>query len=329
MMDAGVQIKKPVAGVAMGLITDAERPNDRYAILTDILGDEDHLGDMDFKVTGTADGITATQMDIKVDGLSYDVLEKALEQARQGRIHIMGEMMKTISEPREDYKPFVPRIEQLRIASEFIGAVIGKGGETIQKIQKETGAVITITEEPLPGGGSEGVVDVASNDKEAMQKALDWIKGICAVPEAGTTYHGRVVSILEFGAFVEILPGKEGLLHVSEIAWEKTEKVEDVLKVGDEVDVKLLEIDAKTGKMRLSMRALTPKPEGYVEPERKPRNNDRGPRRDSDKRDGERRGGNEHRPERRGNDRRNLRHSFTPKQENEAPALEEPKEELF
>ncbi|MCQ2175575.1 MAG: polyribonucleotide nucleotidyltransferase [Bacteroidales bacterium] len=329
LMDAGVQIKKPVAGVAMGLITDAERPNDRYAILTDILGDEDHLGDMDFKVTGTADGITATQMDIKVDGLSYDVLEKALEQARQGRIHIMGEMMKTISEPREDYKPFVPRIEQLRIASEFIGAVIGKGGETIQKIQKETGAVITITEEPLPGGGSEGVVDVASNDKEAMQKALDWIKGICAVPEAGTTYHGRVVSILEFGAFVEILPGKEGLLHVSEIAWEKTEKVEDVLKVGDEVDVKLLEIDAKTGKMRLSMRALTPKPEGYVEPERKPRNNDRGPRRDSDKRDGERRGGNEHRPERRGNDRRNLRHSFTPKQENEAPALEEPKEELF
>ena len=162
-----------------------------------------------------------------------------------------------------------------------------------------------------------------------MQKALDWIKGICAVPEAGTTYHGRVVSILEFGAFVEILPGKEGLLHVSEIAWVKAEKVEDVLKVGDEVDVKLLEIDAKTGKMRLSMRALTPKPEGYVEPERKPRNNDRGPRRDSDKRDGERRGGNEHRPERRGNDRRNLRRPFTPKQENEAPAFEEPKEELF
>ena len=329
LMDAGVQIKKPVAGVAMGLITDAERPNDRYAILTDILGDEDHLGDMDFKVTGTADGITATQMDIKVDGLSYDVLEKALEQARQGRIHIMGEMMKTISEPREDYKPFVPRIEQLRIASEFIGAVIGKGGETIQKIQKETGAVITITEEPLPGGGSEGVVDVASNDKEAMQKALDWIKGICAVPEAGTTYHGKVVSILEFGAFVEILPGKEGLLHVSEIAWEKTEKVEDVLKVGDEVDVKLLEIDAKTGKMRLSMRALTPKPEGYVEPERKPRNNDRGPRRDSDRRDGERRGGNEHRPERRGSDRRNLRRTFTPKQENDNLGFEEPKEELF
>ena len=285
LMDAGVKIRKPVAGVAMGLITDETHPNDRYAILTDILGDEDHLGDMDFKVVGTADGITATQMDIKVDGLSYDVLEKALEQARQGRMHIMGEMLKTLPTPREDYKPFVPRIEQIRIAAEFIGAVIGKGGETIQKIQKETGTVITITEEPLPGGGTEGVVDVASNDKEAMQKALDWIKGICAVPEVGETYHGKVVSILEFGAFIEILPGKEGLLHISEIAWGKTEKVEDVLKVGDEVDVKLLEIDAKNGKMRLSMRALTPKPEGYVEPERRPRpeRGDRGPRRDGDR----------------------------------------------
>ena len=301
LMDAGVQIKKPVAGVAMGLITDEVNPNDRYAILTDILGDEDHLGDMDFKVVGTADGITATQMDIKVDGLSYEVLEKALEQARQGRMHIMGEMLKTLPAPREDYKPFVPRIEQIRIAAEFIGAVIGKGGETIQKIQKETGTVITITEEPLPGGGTEGVVDVASNDKEAMQKALDWIKGICAVPEVGTVYHGKVVSILEFGAFVEILPGKEGLLHISEIAWNKTEKVEDVVNVGDEIDVKLLEIDAKTGKMRLSMRALTPKPEGYVEPERRPRpagdrgprrEGDRGPRRDGDRgprRDGDRR----------------------------------------
>ncbi len=301
-MDAGVKIKKPVAGVAMGLITDEIHPNDRYAILTDILGDEDHLGDMDFKVTGTADGITATQMDIKVDGLSYDVLAKALEQARQGRLHIMGEMMKTISEPREDYKPFVPRIEQLRVAAEFIGAIIGKGGETIQKIQKETGTTITITEEPIPGTNlTEGVVDVASNDKEAMQKALDWIKGICAVPEAGQTYHGKVVSILEFGAFVEILPGKEGLLHVSEIAWTKTEKVEDVLSVGDEVDVKLLEIDAKTGKMRLSMRALTEKPEGYVEPERRPR--PQGDRKD-DRRGGERRGGNDRRGGDRG-DRRN------------------------
>ena len=292
LMDAGVKIKKPVAGVAMGLITDAERPNDRYAILTDILGDEDHLGDMDFKVTGTKDGITATQMDIKVDGLSYEVLEKALEQARQGRMHIMGEMLKVIPEPRADYKPFVPRIVQLRIASEFIGAVIGKGGETIQKIQKETGTVINIDEEPIPGTNmTEGVVDIASDNAENMQKALDWIKGICAVPEVGQVYHGKVVSILEFGAFIEIMPGKEGLLHVSEIAWTKTEKVEDVLAVGDEVDVKLLEYDPKAGKMRLSMRALTEKPEGYVEPERRPR----GPRREGKdgKEGGRREGGRE------------------------------------
>ena len=279
LMDAGVKIKKPVAGVAMGLITDKDRPNDRYAILTDILGDEDHLGDMDFKVTGTADGITATQMDIKVDGLSYDVLAKALEQARQGRLHIMGEMMKTISEPREDYKPFVPRIKQIEIESDFIGAVIGKGGETIQKIQKETGTTITITEDTER---HKGIVDIFSADRDALDKALAWIEGICAVPEVGTVYHGKVVSILDFGAFVEILPGKEGLLHVSEIAWEKTENVADVLKVGDEVDVKLLEIDEKSGKMRLSMRALQDKPEGYVEPERRPR----GPR---DDRKGDRR----------------------------------------
>lgn len=301
LMDAGVKIKKPVAGVAMGLITDKDRPNERYAILTDILGDEDHLGDMDFKVTGTKDGITATQMDIKVDGLSYDVLEKALEQARQGRMHIMGEMMKTISEPREDYKPFVPRIVQIRVSGEFIGAIIGKGGETIQKIQKETGTVITITEENT-NGVSEGVVDIFGQDKESMDMALNWIKGICAVPEPGQVYHGKVVSILEFGAFVEILPGKEGLLHISEIDWNKTEKVEDVLNVGDEVDVKLLEIDSKTGKMRLSRRVLLEKPEGFVEPERKPRTprdnnrgndrrdnrrddrrNDRGPRRDNNR----------------------------------------------
>ena len=345
LMDAGVKIKKPVAGVAMGLITDAERPNDRYAILTDILGDEDHLGDMYFKVTGTADGITATQMDIKVDGLSYEVLAKALEQARQGRIHIMGEMLKTIAEPREDYKPFVPRIEQIRIPAEFIGAVIGKGGETIQKIQKETGATINIEEVPIPGTNiTEGVVDVASADKEAMQKALEWIKGICAVPEAGQTYHGKVVSILDFGAFVEILPGKEGLLHVSEIAWTKTEKVEDVLTVGQEVDVKLLEIDAKTGKMRLSMRALTEKPEGYVEPK-----SSRGPRREGGSDKGERRGGDRgerrdgnrgerHGNDRRGNDRgdrqdRGERRNFAPRRE-QAPApqaddYKEPVDELY
>ena len=277
LMDAGVKIKKPVAGIAMGLITDEKDPNNRYAILSDILGDEDHLGDMDFKVTGTKDGITATQMDIKVDGLSYEVLEKALEQARQGRLHIMGEMMKCISEPRADYKPFVLRIIQIRIPGDFIGAVIGKGGEVIQKIQKETGTTITITEE-----NSEGVVDIFGENKEAMDKALEWIKGICAMPEVGEVYHGKVVSILEFGAFVEILPGKEGLLHISELDWGKTDKVEDVLNIGDEVDVKLLEIDEKTGKMRLSRRALLPKPEGYVEPERRPRpQGDRAPRRDS------------------------------------------------
>ena len=281
LMDSGLKLKKPVAGIAMGLISD--KKTGKFVVLSDILGDEDHLGDMDFKVTGTKDGITATQMDIKVDGLSYDVLERALEQARQGRLHIMGEMMKTISEPRAEYKEFVPRMVQIRVAGEFIGAIIGKGGETIQKIQRETGTTITITEEQV-NGVSEGVVDIFGLDKESMDKALNWINGITAVPEVGTVYHGKIVSILEFGAFVEILPGKEGLLHVSEIAWEKTEKVEDVLHVGDEVDVKLLEIDEKTGKMRLSRKALLEKPEGYVEPERKPRG-DRGPRRDNDRRD--------------------------------------------
>jgi polyribonucleotide nucleotidyltransferase len=300
LMDAGVKIKKPVAGVAMGLITDKENPNDRYAILTDILGDEDHLGDMDFKVTGTKDGITATQMDIKVDGLSYDVLERALEQARQGRLHIMGEMMKTMSEPREDYKEFVPRIVQLRVPGEFIGAIIGKGGETIQKIKRETGTTVTITESN-ENGVSEGIVDIFGENKESMDKAIDWINGITAVPEVGTTYKGKIVSILEFGAFVEILPGKEGLLHVSEIDWKKTEKVEDVLNIGDEVEVKLLEIDAKSGKMRLSRKALLEKPEGYVEPERKPRGDrgDRAPRRD-DRRGNDR---GQRRDDRRGNDR--------------------------
>ncbi len=320
LMDAGVKIKKPVAGVAMGLITDADKPNERYAILTDILGDEDHLGDMDFKVTGTKDGITATQMDIKVDGLSYEVLAKALEQARLGRMHIMGEMMKTISEPREDYKPFVPRIVQIRVPGEFIGAIIGKGGEVIQKIQRETGTVVTITEEQN-NGVSEGVVDIFGDNKECMDKALAWINGICAVPEVGAVYHGKVVSILEFGAFVEILPGKEGLLHISELDWKKTEKVEDVLAVGDEVDVKLLEIDAKTGKMRLSRRALMEKPEGYVEPERKPR-----PSGDRDRRD-DRRGGDrrDSRGPRRDGDRRDDRRGD--RRDNRGPRRDAPKPE--
>ena len=322
LMDAGVKISKPVAGVAMGLITDAEKPNERYAILTDILGDEDHLGDMDFKVTGTKDGITATQMDIKVDGLSYEVLAKALEQARQGRMHIMGEMLKTISEPRADYKPFVPRIIQIRVPGEFIGAIIGKGGEVIQKIQRETGTVVTITEEQN-NGVSEGVVDIFGDNKEAMDKALAWINGICAVPEVGATYHGKVVSILEFGAFVEILPGKEGLLHISELDWKKTDKVEDVLSVGDEVDVKLLEIDAKTGKMRLSRRALLEKPEGYVEPERKPRSSSDKPRRDSDRRDNKAPRRDDRRGDRR--DSKGPRREFrqdAPKAEDETPNTE-------
>lgn len=266
LMDSGIKLKKPVAGIAMGLISDSK--SGKYAILSDILGDEDHLGDMDFKVAGTKDGITATQMDIKVDGLSYDVLERALEQARQGRMHIMGEMMKCISEPRADLKPHAPRIVQITVPGEFIGAIIGKGGEVIQNIQKTTGTVVTITEDTQR---EVGVVDIFGTNKESMDKALEWIKGITAVPEVGQVYKGKVVSILEFGAFVEILPGKEGLLHISEIDWKKLDKVEDVLHIGDEVEVKLLEIDSKTGKMRLSRRALIEKPEGYVEPQRRPR----------------------------------------------------------
>ena len=270
LMDAGVKLKKPVSGIAMGLITD--EGNKKFAILSDILGDEDHLGDMDFKVTGTRDGITATQMDIKVDGLPYEVLEQALEQARQGRMHIMDEMMKTISEPRADYKPHVPRIIQITIPQDFIGAVIGTGGQLIQEIQKTTGTTITITEE-----GEYGIVDIFGENKEGMDAALATIKAITTVPEVGKVYTGKVISILEFGAFVEILPGKEGLLHVSELDWKKVDKVEDIVKVGEQVTVKLLEIDERSGKMRLSRKALIEKPEGYVEPERKPRpaNNDR------------------------------------------------------
>ena len=280
LMDCGVKIRKPVSGIAMGLISDEK--TGKFVILSDILGDEDHLGDMDFKVTGTKDGITATQMDIKVDGLPYEVLEKALAQAKEGRAHIMGEMLKTISEPRAEYKPNVPRIIQISIPGEFIGAVIGTGGKVIQEIQKTTGTTITITEE-----GDKGIIDIFGENKESMDAALARIKAITAVPEVGQIYHGKVVSILEFGAFVEILPGKEGLLHISELDYKKVDKVEDILNVGDEVDVKLLEIDSKTGKMRLSRKALLPAPEGWVEPERKPRperrEGGRGPRRDRDR----------------------------------------------
>ena len=254
LMDAGVKVRKPVSGIAMGMISDSK--TGKYAILSDILGDEDHLGDMDFKVTGTADGITACQMDIKVDGLSYEVLAEALEQAKHGRLHILGEMMKTITEPREDYKPFVPRIVKMTIPREFIGAVIGPGGKIIQEMQRETNTVITITEE-----GEFGIVDIASADKESIDKVIAKIKGIIAVPEVGEIYQGKVKSILDFGAFIEILPGKDGLLHVSEIDYKRIDKVSDVLKIDEIVEVKLLEIDAKTGKLKLSRKALLPKPE--------------------------------------------------------------------
>ena len=293
LMDCGVKIKKPVAGIAMGLISDEK--TGKFVVLSDILGDEDHLGDMDFKVTGTKDGITATQMDIKVDGLPYEVLEQALAQAKEGRAHIMGEMMKTISEPRAEYRPNVPRIVQITIPSEFIGAVIGTGGKVIQDIQKTTGTTITITEE-----GDQGIIDIFGENKESMDAALARIKAITTVPEVGETYHGKVVSILEFGAFVEILPGKEGLLHISELDYKKVDKVEDVLQVGDEVDVKLLEIDQKTGKMRLSCRALLPAPEGWVEHERKPRLNGAG---SNGGRGGRDRGGDRGRGPRRDGDR--------------------------
>ncbi|MBV6485024.1 MAG: Polyribonucleotide nucleotidyltransferase [Flavobacteriales bacterium] len=252
LMDAGVKIKKPVSGIAMGLISKAGK----YAVLSDILGDEDHLGDMDFKVTGTKDGITACQMDIKVDGLSYQILEEALAQAREGRLHILNEMCKTIAEPKTDYKPHTPRITQITIPKDMIGAVIGPGGKIIQDIQAKTGAVITIEEKD-----NKGVVDIMTNDGEAMKAALARIKAITATPEVGEIYKGKVKSITNFGAFVEIIPGKDGLLHISEIKWERVEKVEDVLKEGDEIEVKLIEIDAKTGKLKLSRKVLLEKPQ--------------------------------------------------------------------
>ncbi|MBC7124642.1 MAG: polyribonucleotide nucleotidyltransferase, partial [Bacteroidales bacterium] len=254
LMDAGVQIKKPVSGIAMGLIT--EKGSDRYAVLSDILGDEDHLGDMDFKVAGTRDGITATQMDIKVDGLSYEVLAKALKQAHDGRMHILDIMMQTISEPRPDFKPHAPRIEQFNIPRETIGTVIGPGGKVIQEIQRETQTTITIEEI-----NDHGVVSVFAESAESRDAAVKWIKGIVAVPEVGEIYKGKVKSIMPFGAFVEILPGKDGLLHISEIEWRRLEKVEEVLKEGEMVDVKLIEIDKKTGKLKLSRKVLLPKPE--------------------------------------------------------------------
>lgn len=259
LMDAGVPMRKPVAGVAMGMISDSE--TGKYAILTDILGDEDHLGDMDFKVTGTRDGITACQMDIKVDGLSYEVLTEALEQARQGRLHILDEMAKTITEPRSDYKEFVPRIETIFIPKDMIGAVIGPGGKVIQEMQKVTNTTICITEDE-----QKGIVEISSQNKEDIEAAKAKIRAIVAVPEVGEIYDGKVTSIMSFGAFVEIIPNKDGLLHISEIDWKRYETMEETgLKEGDHIQVKLIEIDEKNGKLRLSRKALLPKPEGYEE----------------------------------------------------------------
>jgi polyribonucleotide nucleotidyltransferase len=274
LMDAGVQIKKPVSGIAMGLITDSK--TGKFAVLSDILGDEDHLGDMDFKVTGTRDGITATQMDIKVDGLSYEVLSQALSQAKEGRLHILGKMMETLAEPREDYKPHAPRIIRIEIPKDMIGAVIGPGGKVIQEMQAATGTVIVIEEV-----GDKGVVDISAINKDSIDAALTRIKNITATPEVGEVYQGKVKNILQFGAFVEIMPGKEALLHISEIEWRRLENVEDVLKVGDEVEVKLIGVDPKTGKLKLSRKVLLPKPEGFVEPTRGDRDN----RRDNNRRD--------------------------------------------
>ena len=271
LLDAGVKMKRPVAGIAMGLISDGEK----YAILSDILGDEDHLGDMDFKVTGTRDGITATQMDIKCDGLSYEILERALNQARDGRLHILDIIEATIPEPRADYKPNVPRIVTMTIPKDLIGAVIGPGGKVIQGIQEASGATVSIDEID-----DAGFIEVAATNKEAMDKAIKMINEIVELPEEGKVYTGTVRSIMDFGAFVQFMPNRDGLLHISEISWERLADMEaSGLKEGDTVQVKLIEIDKKTGKYRLSMRALQPKPEGYVEPERAPRG-DRGPRRD-------------------------------------------------
>ncbi|MDD3567398.1 MAG: polyribonucleotide nucleotidyltransferase [Bacteroidales bacterium] len=254
LMDAGIGIKKPVSGIAMGLISEPKGA--RFAILSDILGDEDHLGDMDFKVTGTKDGITATQMDIKVDGLPYEVLFQALNQAREGRLHILGKMNEVISEPKADLKPHAPRIEQFSIARDLIGAVIGPGGKIIQEIQRTTGATINIEEV-----NNHGVVTVFADNMDARNAAVKWIKGIAVSPEEGEVYTGKVKSILPFGAFIEIVPGKDGLLHISEIDWKRVEKVEDVLKEGDMVEVKLIEVDKKTGKLKLSRKVLLPKPD--------------------------------------------------------------------
>lgn len=290
LMDSGIGLRKPVGGIAMGLITDE---SGNYAVLSDILGDEDHLGDMDFKVVGTKDGITACQMDIKINGLKWEMVEQALSQARQGRLHILGEMEKTISQPAADFKPHTPRVELIIIDKEFIGAVIGPGGKIIQDIQAKTGTTISIEERD-----GKGYVEILSNDGEGMAKAKAIVSGIVQMPEEGAVYEGKVKNIMDFGAFVEFLPGKDGLLHISEIAWERVPTMEGVFQEGDVLEVKLIEVDKKTGKYRLSRKALLPKPEGYVEPEKRER------REGGDRND---RGGRDNRGGNRGGDRGNDR----------------------
>ena len=304
MMDAGVPYSKHVSGVAMGMIAEG----DNYAILTDILGDEDHLGDMDFKVTGTRDGICGIQMDIKVDGLSMEVLGQALAQAREGRLHILDAMYETIPAPRTEFKPQTPRIEQMIIDREHIGAVIGPGGKIIQEIQRETGATVNIEEVD-----NKGVVKIFSSDKATIDKALTWIKGIVAEPEIGETYEGKVKSIVPFGAFIEFMPGKEGLLHISEVSWSRLESLDGVMAEGDTVKIKLVGTDPKSGKLRLSRKVLMEKPEGYVEPEKRER-------RGGDRRDDRRRGG-DRRDNRRGERRER------PRPENNGSKEQKPQEQ--
>jgi len=299
MLDAGMHMKRPVSGIAMGLISDPA--NNKFAVLSDILGDEDHLGDMDFKVTGTEKGITATQMDIKVGGLSYEILSQALLQAKEGRQHILGEIMKVISEPRADYKPNVPRVEVIQVPKEFIGPIIGPGGKNIQKLQEETKTVISIEERD-----DIGYVEISSINRDNLEAAKMRIKLIVAIPEKGAIYKGKIKSITSFGAFVEIMPGKEGLLHISEISWERLNTVEEALQEGQEIEVKLLDMD-RDGKMKLSRRVLLPKPEGMPDrPERSA--DDRPPRRDDNRGGGDRRDDRrDSRPSDRGGDRRDNR----------------------
>jgi len=259
LMDAGIKIRRPVSGIAMGLISDGKG---KFAVLSDILGDEDHLGDMDFKVTGAEKGICACQMDLKIEGLPFEVMLKALYQAKEGRAHILNEMLKTMSAPNPDYKAHAPRIEKLVIPREFIGAVIGPGGKIIQEMQRETNTIISIEEID-----NQGVIEISSSNKTDIDAALAKIKAIVTVPEVGEVYEGTVKNIMDFGAFVEILPGKDGLLHISEISWERLGSMEGILKTGDKIKVKLVEVDKKTGKMRLSHKVLLPKPERSAKPE--------------------------------------------------------------